>query len=180
MNGFALPRNFIKDPEKLLRKKKFVEARDKFESPSRTPSATQASSSEERAPTLEEEFEGQIEEQAEELGGNLAPVFEDMAEKTLREFSAPTAANIRTGPTVNIGENGFELKPTLITMVQASQFYGKAHEDASAHLQHFLEICSTFTIREVPKDTILLRLFLFSLLGKGKQWFYTNNDKHNT
>ena len=56
MNGFALPRNFTKDLEKLLRKKKFVEARDKFESPSRTPSAAQASSSEESSPTLEEEF----------------------------------------------------------------------------------------------------------------------------
>jgi len=43
MNSFSLPRNFIEDPEELLRKK-FVEARDKLESPSRTPSATQASS----------------------------------------------------------------------------------------------------------------------------------------
>jgi len=74
-------------------------------------------------------------------------MFEDMAEKTLREFSVPTTANIRTGPAVNTGENGFELKPALITMVQASQFYGIAHEDASAHLQHFLEIYNTFTIR---------------------------------
>jgi len=180
MNGFALLRNFTEDPEKLLRKKKFVEARDKFESTSRTPSATQASSLEEPAPTLEEEFEGQIEEQVEELGGNLAPVFEDMAEKTLREFSAPIIANIWTGPAVNTGENGFELKPALITMIQASQFCGKAHEDASAHLQHFLEICSTFTIRGVPKDVILLCLFPFPLLGKAKQWFYTNKDKHNT
>jgi len=65
-------------------------------------------------------------------------------------------------------------------MVQASQFYGKGHEDASAHLQHFLEICSTFTIRGVSKDAILLRLFPFSLLGKAKQWFYINKDKHNT
>ena len=180
MNGFALPRNFIEDLEKLLRKKKFVEARDKFESPSRTPSAAQANSSEEPALTLEEEFEGQVEEQEEELGGNLAPVFEDMAEKTLREFSAPTTANIRTRPAVNIGENGFELKPALIIMVQASQFYGKAHEDASAHLQHSLEICSTFTIKGVSNDIILLHLFPFSLLGKAKQWFYTNKDKHNT
>jgi len=84
MNGFALPRNFTEDLEKLIRKKKFVEARKKFKSPSRTPSAAQVSSSEEPAPTLEEEFEEQIEEQAEEkLGGNLAPVFENMAEKTL-------------------------------------------------------------------------------------------------
>ena len=78
---------------------------------------------------MEEEFEEQIEE----LGGNLDPMFENMAEKTLREFSTLTKANIRTGPAVNTGENGFKLKPALITMVQASQFYAKAHEDASAH-----------------------------------------------
>jgi len=60
MNGFSLPRNFTHNLEKLLRKKKFVEARDKFESPSRTPSAAQASSSKEPAPILEEEFEEQV------------------------------------------------------------------------------------------------------------------------
>jgi hypothetical protein len=98
------------------------------------------------------------------------PDFEAMPNKTLREFSAPTTQNIRTGPEVNVGENGFELKPALINMVQASQFYGKTHEDASAHLQHFLEIYSTFTIRGVSRDAILLRLFPFSLLGKAKQW----------
>ena len=65
---------------------------------------------------------------------SLAPEFEAMAERTLREFSAPTTANICTGSTVNVGDNGFELKPALINMVQAGQFCGKAHEDASAHL----------------------------------------------
>ena len=93
---------------------------------------------------------------------------EDMAEKTLQESFAPTTANIQTGPAVNTGENGFELRPALTTIVQASQFYGKAHEDASANIEHFLEICSNFTIRGVPKDDILLRLFPFSLLGKAK------------
>ena len=73
-----------------------------------------------------------------------------MADKTLHEFSAPTTDNIRTGPNVNVGDNGFELKLALINMLQASQFCGKAHEDASAHLQHFLEIYSTFTIKGVP------------------------------
>jgi hypothetical protein len=79
-----------------------------------------------------------------------------------------------------VGDNGFELKPTLINMVQANQFCGKAHEDVSAHLQHFLEICSTFTIKGVTSDAILLRLFPFSLLGKAKQWFYANKDKNVT
>jgi hypothetical protein len=101
-----------------------------------------------------------------------------MADKTLREFSAPTTANIHTRPAFDVGDNGFELKPALINMVQASQFYGKAHEDASAHLQHFLEICSTFTIKGVPKDTILLHIFPFSLLGKAKQWFYANKERN--
>jgi hypothetical protein len=85
---------------------------------------------------------------------NLAPAFEAMA--------------IHTGPQVNIGEDGFELKLALITMVQASQFCGKAYEDASAYLQYFLEICSTFTIKGVTRDAILLCLFPFSLLGKAK------------
>jgi hypothetical protein len=57
-----------------------------------------------------------------------------MADKTLREFSAPTTDNIRTGLETNIGDNGFELKPALINMVQARQFCGKAHEDVNVHL----------------------------------------------
>jgi hypothetical protein len=111
---------------------------------------------------------------------NLAPKFEAMTNKTICEFSAPTTENIRTGPQVNVGEDGFELKPALITKVQASQFCRKAHEDASAHLQRFLEICSTFTIKGVTRDAILLCLFPFSLLGKAKQWFYANKESHTT
>jgi hypothetical protein len=82
-----------------------------------------------------------------------------MANKTLHEFSAPTTTNIKTGQTVNIGDEGFELKLALINMVQVNQFCGKAHEDASAHLQHFMEIYSTFTIKGVERDAILLHLF---------------------
>jgi hypothetical protein len=79
---------------------------------------------------------------------SLTPEFEAIAQKSLHEFSPPTTTNIHTRLEVNVRDNGFELKPALITMVQANQFCGKAHEDASAHLQHFLKICSTFTIKE--------------------------------
>jgi hypothetical protein len=57
-----------------------------------------------------------------------------MAHKTLREFSAPSTENIRVGPTLDIKNHKFELKPSLINMVQANTFSGKAYEDASAHL----------------------------------------------
>ena len=81
-----------------------------------------------------------------------------MGDKSIRDFSAPSAANVSTEPNVINGDANFELKLALITMVQASPFYGKAHEDANAHLQHFLEICSTFTIKGVSQEAIRLRL----------------------
>ena len=90
-----------------------------------------------------------------------------MANKLIREFSAPTTDNIRTGPAAEIDGN-FELKPGLINMVQSNQFCGKAHENASAHLQHFLEICSTFTISGVPRDAILLHPLPILTVGESE------------
>ena len=139
MTGFDLPTNYIEDPEALIRR-----TRAKLK----------------KVPALESEDN--------QTRRSLTPVFEAMANKTLHEFSAPTMANIHTGPAINIRDNAFELKPALINMVQAIQFCGKAHEDVSAHLQHFLEICSTFTIKRVTRDAILLHLFPFLLLGKAK------------
>ena len=43
-----------------------------------------------------------------------------MVDKTLRKLFAPSAANIRIGPTINMGDNAFELRPALINMVQAN------------------------------------------------------------
>jgi hypothetical protein len=79
-----------------------------------------------------------------------------------------------------VGDGNFELKLALINMVQANLFSEKPNEDANAHLQHFVEVCRTFTIRGVTDDAICLRLFPFSLLGKAKQWFYAERDTINT
>jgi hypothetical protein len=64
----------------------------------------------------------------------LTEIHHQQANKSLREYSASTLNNIRTGPTVAVGNATSELKPALINMVQASQFCGKAHEDANKHL----------------------------------------------
>ena len=122
MTDFDLPTNYIEDPEALMR---------------RTIAKLKKVSA--------------LESEDNKTRRSLTPIFEAIADKNLCEFSAPTMAHIRTGPTVNVGDIGFELKPALINMVQASQFCGEAHEDASAHLQHFLEICSTFTIKGVNR-----------------------------
>jgi len=59
-----------------------------------------------------------------------------MAQKTLQEFSTPSLENIPTGPRFEVEEGApeFELKSSLINLVQATQFSGKAHGDASTHL----------------------------------------------
>jgi hypothetical protein len=80
MIGFNLPTNFIDDPEVLLKRTK---AKLK------------------RVPALELEDN--------RIRRSLTPKFEAMANKSLREFSAPITANICTRPEVNVGDNGFDL-----------------------------------------------------------------------
>ena len=138
MTSFNLPQNFHSDPESLSRR-----TRARLVSPRRSLSAVDlviASSSTPRA----------------------------MTQKTLRDYSAPSANQVPTGPEVNTGGENFEIKTGLITIVQASPFCGKANEDANAHLQQFLELCSTLVIKGVFQDAIQIRLFPFSLLRRAK------------
>ena len=137
MTGFNLPQNFHSDPESLLKR---MQAR--LVSPRRSHSAVDpviASSSASRA----------------------------MAQKTLRDYSAPSANQVPTGPEVNTGGENFEIKTGLITMVQASPFCGRANENSSAHLQQFLELCSTFVIKGVSQDAIsVTSVSVLSLTGR--------------
>jgi hypothetical protein len=96
MIGFNLLTNFIDDLEALLKRTK---AKLK------------------RVPALESEDN--------HIRRSLTPKFEATTNKSLCGFSAPTTAIIHTRPEINVGDNGFELKPALINMVQASQFCGK-------------------------------------------------------
>ena len=138
MSGFSLPTNFVENPEKLVRR-----VRPRVIPPPISQSTREPAS---QAPLITEL----------------------MAEKTLCDFSVPSAANVATGPNVDVGDVNFELKSSLINMVQASPFYGKLNEGANAHLQIFLELRDTVMIRGVTPDVIKIRLFSFSLLGKAK------------
>ena len=79
-----------------------------------------------------------------------------MAQKTLRQFSAPSNSHISTGLANDQGTDGFEIKTGLANMVQASPFYGKALEDANAHLQNFLEVSSIINPKGTTMDNIHL------------------------
>ena len=75
MTGFDLPTNYVDDLKALLER-------------------TKAKLKKVLALELEDN----------QIRRSLTPEFKAMADKTLREFSAPTTANIRIGPVINIGD----------------------------------------------------------------------------
>ena len=104
-----------------------------------------------------------------------------MAQKSLRQFSAPSSSHMPGGLNrKQAGNDSFELKTGLVNMVQASPFYGKASEDANAHLQNFLEVSNTINPKGTTMDIVRLRLLPFSLLEKAKTWFYSNKEAFTT
>ena len=88
---------------------------------------------------------------ASEQVSNAQSASNSMAQKTLLDFSAPSASNVPVGPDASTGGENFKIKMGLIMMVQASPFYGKGCEDACIHLQQFLELCSLLLSREFCK-----------------------------
>nr|GEW64761.1 hypothetical protein [Tanacetum cinerariifolium] len=67
-----------------------------------------------------------------------------------------------------INANNFELKKTLINLVQSNQFTGR--QDPHNHLRFFNKVISTFRHPEVPNTTIKLLLFPFLLEGESRIW----------
>ena len=103
MTGFSLPENYTDNPDKLV-----TRARPRIVPPLAILPAQE--------PVLE------------------APLaIEAIAEKTLHEFSIPSTDNVATRPNINVGDVNFELKSSLINMVEASPFCGKPNKDANAH-----------------------------------------------
>ena len=72
-------------------------------------------------------------------------------------------------PAVN--DNDFELKPSLIAMVQQNQFTGHPTENPSQHLGRFLRIANSIKLSGVKPEVIQLQLFPFSLRDMAITWF---------
>jgi hypothetical protein len=87
MTSFSLPDNYTIDLEALLRKNRSRTA-SSFATPPKNEPVTPVPSA------------------------TIA-----MAQKSLREFTIPTIANVPIGPAINIGDKNFELRTGLIMMV---------------------------------------------------------------
>ena len=66
----------------------------------------------------------------------------------------------------SIANDNFEIKPSIIHMVQNNQFGGLQGEDTYAHILAFLNVCATFKINGVTDDAIRLTIFPFSIKKK--------------
>jgi hypothetical protein len=66
--------------------------------------------------------------------------------------------------------NFYEIKPALLNLVMKEQFSGASTDDATAHLNNFVELCEIQKYKDVEGDIIKLKLFSFSLRGKAKDW----------
>ena len=70
-----------------------------------------------------------------------------------------------------IEANNFELKPTLITMVQQNQFTGHPTEDPNEHMDRFFRMANTVKLNGVRLEVIKLHLFPLSLRDIAATWY---------
>ncbi|GKF52617.1 hypothetical protein Tco_0159527 [Tanacetum coccineum] len=69
-----------------------------------------------------------------------------------------------------INAQNFELKSSLINLVQNRIFRGGNDEEPHAHIRYFESITNNQRYPDVPNTTIKLLLFQFSLDGVAKTW----------
>ena len=67
--------------------------------------------------------------------------------------------------------SSYKLRPDLIAMVRAQPFLGHDNENPCQHLHEFEEMCSCLSISGMTRETLRWKLFPFSLMEKGKQWY---------
>ena len=96
------------------------------------------------------------------------PPMTDTMEDFWRPIIQEEYSTIRQ-PTVDA--NNFELKPSLITMVQQQQFTGHPTKDPNDHLGRFLRMENTVKLNGVRPEVIKLHLFSFSLRDIEATWY---------
>ena len=94
--------------------------------------------------------------------------------RILRDFVAPGVQGIAFSVArPNVEAHYFELKPTLIFMVQQSLFGGTPLEDPKLHLLVFLKVCDMLKLNGISTNCIILRSFSFLLRDKARAWLHS-------
>jgi hypothetical protein len=95
----------------------------------------------------------------------------DQTTKLCDFTNAPNAQFIsRPITSPKIKGDSFEVSHGLLSLIAKYQFGGSVSEDASMHLHDFCEICDMQKFKNVENDIVKMKLFLFSLRYKAKDW----------
>ena len=83
-----------------------------------------------------------------------------------------------------VENKNFEIKSSLINVIENNKYHGLALEDPLDHLDRFDKYCGLYKINGVSEDAFKLRLFPFSLGDKAHTWeknipsdFITTSDE---
>ena len=95
-----------------------------------------------------------------------------MDQTTLFDYAAPSGAELEPPSSSQaILAVRYELRPSLIAMVQENPFSGEGDENPYTHLRDFEQICSCIHIQGMRRVTLKWKLFPFSLTGKARRWY---------
>nr|GEU61633.1 hypothetical protein [Tanacetum cinerariifolium] len=91
--------------------------------------------------------------------------------RTMEEMlQAPTEGYGNAIVVSDILAENFEIKTSLLSLIQANQFHGFESNNPHDHIRSFNRITSTLKFWDVPNDAIKLMLFPYSLEGAAKIW----------
>nr|GEU50518.1 hypothetical protein [Tanacetum cinerariifolium]GEV32359.1 hypothetical protein [Tanacetum cinerariifolium] len=96
-------------------------------------------------------------------------------QRTMAELlRAPTEGYAEAIVIPSILAEQFELKHSLINMMNSDQFFGLEKDNPYDHIRWFNKITSTIKYKDVPNSGIKLILFPFSLTGEARRWLENN------
>jgi len=95
-----------------------------------------------------------------------------MDQTTLFDYAAASGAELEAPSSSQaILAVHYELRPSLIAMVQENPFSGEGDENPYTHLRDFEQLCSCIHIQGMRRVTHKWKLFPFSLTGKARRWY---------
>ena len=87
----------------------------------------------------------------------------------INQFAALTNAQLEPPKSSEpILTPGYELRPSLINLVQEQSFSGEGDEKPYTHLREFKQTYACLQIAGMSHETLKWKLFLFSMTGRAK------------
>ncbi|KAI4312445.1 hypothetical protein MLD38_037255 [Melastoma candidum] len=91
----------------------------------------------------------------------------------MRDFAQPTPHEPTRFLRPAIQAHNFEIKLSILHMIENSSFGGLSNEDPHWHLTRFEDLGDTFRCNGVSAEAVRMRLFPFSLQDKARSWLYS-------